>query len=191
MLRANAPAITRYDYADMPQGPPYYQVVEGDLVMSPAPETAHQRIVLNIAYLLRKYLEKRRVGELFIAPLDVFLSEINVYQPDLIFVSNSRRAIITERGIEGAPDLVVEALSPGTARLDKGSKRKIYARTGVEEFWLADPATRTLQVYALQRDAETASATYGANAVFKSACFPTLRIQTKLIFRTGPEKKLA
>jgi Uma2 family endonuclease len=188
MLQAKVPLITRYDYQEMPQGPPYYQVIEGDLVMSPSPNTYHQHIAGNIYFLLRQHLSKNPIGEVLMAPLDVFLNDINVYQPDVIFVSNERRSIITDHGIEGAPDLLVEALSPATARYDKGSKRKIYARTGVKELWLVDPETRTLQVYLLAKDAETPSATHGANATFTSALLPGLKIKTATIFKTVSRK---
>src|ERR1039457_1279813 len=138
MLQAKALPITRHDYEEMPAGPPYYQVIEGDLVMSPSPNIYHQAIVSRRCTLLLQFLEKRPLGEAFVAPLDVFLSEINVYQADVVFVSNQRRSILTEHGLEGAPDLAVEVLSPSTARFDKRSKRKVYARTGVRELWLVD-----------------------------------------------------
>jgi Uma2 family endonuclease len=184
MLQVKAPHITRYDYQEMPPGPPYYQVIEGDLVMSPSPNTFHQHIAGNIYFLLRQHLSENSIGEVFMAPLDVFLSDINVYQPDVIFVSNERRAIITDHGIEGAPDLLVEALSPATARYDKGSKRKIYARTGVKELWLVNPEARTLQVYLLAKDSETPSATHRANATFTSSLLPGLKIKTATILKS-------
>lgn len=188
MLKANMPLITRHDYQDMPEGPPYYQVIEGDLVMSPSPNTFHQYIAGNIYFLFRRYLDKHPVGEVFIAPLDVFLSDVNVYQPDVMFISNQRKSIITDHGMEGAPDLVVETLSPGTARFDKGSKRKIYARTGVQELWLVDPEAKTIQVYLLPKEVETPAATYGPNATFTSSLLPGLKIKTAWIFKS-PHRK--
>jgi Uma2 family endonuclease len=168
MLQTSATLINRHDYEEMPQGPPYYQVIEGDLVMSPSPTTFHQHIIVNLAVIFRRFLEKKSLGEIFIAPLDVFLDEVNIYQPDVIFVSSQRRSIITAKGIEGAPDLIVEILSPSTAKLDKGSKRKIYARHGVRELWLVDPETQSIQVYLLTRHPETPSATHAKNASFES-----------------------
>ena len=116
------------------------------------------------------------------APLDIFLGEINVYQPDVIYVSNQRRSILTEHGLEGAPDLAVEVLSPGTARYDKGSKRKVYARTGVRDLWLVDPEAKLIHVYQLTKDAETPAATYDDKAVFTSPLLPGLRIKAASIF---------
>lgn len=188
MLQTSATLINRHDYEEMPQGPPYYQVIEGDLVMSPSPTTFHQHIIVNLAVIFRRFLEKKSLGEIFIAPLDVFLDEVNIYQPDVIFVSSQRRSIITAKGIEGAPDLVVEILSPSTAKLDKGSKRKIYARHGVRELWLVDPETQSIQVYLLTRHPETPSATHAKNASFESSILPGLKFKTSAIFKTPLRK---
>jgi Uma2 family endonuclease len=188
MLQVKALPITRHDYEEMPAGPPYYQVIEGDLVMSPSPNIYHQAIAGRIYALLLQFLDKKPLGEVFVAPLDVFLSEINVYQPDVIFISNQRRSILTEHGLEGAPDLAVEVLSPSTARFDKGSKRKIYARTGVKELWLVDAEARLIHVYQLAKDAETPAATYGEKAVFTSPLLPGLRLKAASIFKSPLRK---
>ncbi|MEY2429067.1 MAG: hypothetical protein QOJ40_1952 [Verrucomicrobiota bacterium] len=185
MLQTKVLPITRQDYEEMREGPPYYQVIEGNLIMSPSPNTDHQMIAGRIYYLILQFLEKKNIGEVFIAPLDVFLSEINVYQPDVIFVSRQRRSIIAAHGIEGPPDLAVEILSAGTARLDKGSKRKIYARTGVKELWLVDPEPRLIHVFQLARNAEVPAATYNETAVFKSPLLPGLRIKAATIFKSS------
>lgn len=185
MLQAKAPLITRHDYQEMPEGPPYFQVIEGSLVMSPLPNTFHQDIIGNMVVLLYAYLKRHPVGLVYIAPLDVFLSDVNVYQLDVIFISSARRSIVTERGIEGAPDLVVEILSPGTAHYDRGSKRKVYARTGVKELWLVDPDVKSIQVYHLNRNAETPSATHDASATFTSALLPGLRIKAAAVFKSS------
>ncbi|MCX7824677.1 MAG: Uma2 family endonuclease [Verrucomicrobiae bacterium] len=183
MPQTIAPPITRYDYEQMPEGPPYYQVVEGELVMSPSPGTPHQDIVLNLVLLIGHYLEEHPIGTLHVAPLDVFLSDINVYQPDLVFVSRERRSLITDRGIEGAPDLVIEVLSPRTVRFDRGTKRKIYARTGVQELWLVDPDAKRIQIYRLTEDADAPVATHGADAVFESSLLPGLRVEAAGVFK--------
>jgi Uma2 family endonuclease len=184
MPQTSAPLVNRHDYQEMPEGPPYFQVIEGDLVMSPSPNTTHQTIIGRIYLAIANFLEKNPLGEVFVSPLDVFLGDTNVYQPDVLFVSNRRRSIIAEKGIEGAPDLVVEALSPATAHFDRGSKRKVYARYGVREFWLVDPDTRTIQVYLLEKNAEKLAATYGEKAVFESALLPGLKFKAAGIFKS-------
>jgi Uma2 family endonuclease len=188
MLQTSTPLITRHDYEEMPEGPPYFQVIEGDLIMSPSPNTSHQDIAGRIYRLIGNFLEKHPLGETYMAPLDVFLGDVNVYQPDVLFVSNRHRSIITERGIEGAPDLVVETLSPATARYDKGFKRKIYARFGVQEYWLVDPKTLTVQIYLLGKNADTPLATHGDKATFTSSVLPGLRIKTAAIFKSRLRK---
>lgn len=182
MLQSKAPPITRYDYQELPEGPPYFQVIEGDLIMSPSPRTLHQVVAGNIHFIIRQHLNSHPIGHVFLAPLDVFLTEINVYQPDLIFVAEERKSIVTEKGIEGAPNLVVEILSESTARFDKGPKRKIYARTGVQDLWLIDPEVKLIQVYRLAEDPETPVATYDATAVFRSPLLPGLEIAARSIF---------
>jgi Uma2 family endonuclease len=167
----SAVLINRHDYQQMPEGPPYFQVIEGDLVRSPANTTFHQSISCTIAVLISNFLGRHRQGE--------------VYQPDVFFVSEQRRSIVTDHGIEGAPDLIVETLSPTTARYDKGSKRKIYARHGVREFWLVDPETRAIQVYLLGKDAETPVATHGDKAAFESVVLPGRRVKTAAIFKSS------
>jgi Uma2 family endonuclease len=184
MLAIKAPPITRYDYQEMPLGPPYYQVIEGDLVMSPSPNTFHQYIAGNIHRLLGNFLDKHPLGEVFVAPLDVYLTDTNVFQPDVVYISQARRSLITEQGIEGAPDLVVEVLSPGTARYDQGSKRKAYARNGVRELWIVHPQTKLLQVYHLEKDADAPLATYGEKAQVTSPLLPGLKIKTAAVFRS-------
>ena len=186
MLQTTAPPVTRYDYQQMPDGPPYFQVIEGDLVMSPSPNLFHQNVAGRLYSLILQFLEKQPLGEVFIAPFDVFLSDTNVYQPDVVFVSRANRSRITEHGIEGAPDLVVEILSPTTARYDKGSKRKTYARTGVKELWLVDAETRTIEVFHLAKDAETPVATYGAEDSMTTPLLAGLKLELAAVFKTSP-----
>ena len=133
-------------------------------------------------------MEKHPLGEVFIAPLDVFLNNVNIYQPNVIFVSSRRRNIITEKGIEGAPDLVVEILSPGTARFNKGFKRKVYARTGVKELWMVDPDSKTIQTYLLAQDAETPATTHNLRSFVTSALLPGLRLSVAAIFKSSPKR---
>jgi Uma2 family endonuclease len=183
MQSAALPLINRHDYEQLPEGPPHYQVIEGDLVMSPSPNRSHQIVLGNIFYLLSRYLEKNPVGKIYLAPFDVFLSEINVYQPDLLFISNENEGIVTDHGIEGGPDIAIEILSPGTAKYDRGSKRKIYARTGVKELWLVDPETKRIEVFDLTKDVETPAGTYGSRANFGSPLLPGFKVSTARIFK--------
>ena len=175
--------ITARDFMELPEGPPYYQLIEGDLYMTPSPNLFHQDIAGNIYYLIRSYLAKRRVGTVHIAPSDVKLSELNVYEPDVYFVANSRKSILTRHGAEGAPNLVVEVLSPRTAKLDRGAKRVVYARAGVEELWIVDPEARRVQVYRLGESADEPVGTSGVRGKIESPLFPGLKIPVAKVFQ--------
>lgn len=163
----------------MPEGPPYYQLIEGELFMSPSPESFHQDIVLNLAFKLRLYLRESPIGKVFIAPLDVHLNEYNVLEPDLLFVSNGKREIVG-RWIEGAPDMVAEIISPGTEKLDL-RKKKIYAANGVNELWLIHPKRRVVEVYNLSADPET-PAMFAEGDHATSPTFPGLQVPVAELF---------
>lgn len=151
--------------------------------MSPSPSRFHQDILLNVAFLFRTYLETNPIGKVYIAPSDVCLTDLNVYQPDLYFVSNARKPILSEEGTEGAPDLVVEILSPKTARFDKGPKREVYARTGVRELWIVDPTLKQIQVFYLGQSSDVPVATYSSDQKVESPLLPGLEIQLERVFR--------
>lgn len=132
------------DYKKLPEGSPY-QLIEGELVMSPAPKPIHQIVSGNLFEALRKFLKDK--GILLYAPVDVYLDEENVFQPDLLFISEERKDILKEDGAHGAPDLVVEILSPSTAYYDLRKKKEVYERAGVKEYWIVDPEMRSAEVY--------------------------------------------
>ncbi|EIP97487.1 hypothetical protein OpiT1DRAFT_01927 [Opitutaceae bacterium TAV1] len=182
MPATQAPPLTRHDYALIPVGSPNYQLIEGDFVMAPSPSSFHQSIAGLLYRLIGNYLDTRPIGTVFIAPIDVYLSDLNVYQPDVLFIRKENRSIIKKHGIEGAPDLVIEVLSKTSARYDLGPKRAIYARTGVEELWIVDPDRRTLALYRLATDSETPAATYKAADTFSSTLLPGLTISLKAVF---------
>lgn len=183
-MQATAPKpITVNEFRELPEGPPYYQLIEGDLFMSPTPNFFHQSIVLNIALIIRNHLAANPLGTIVISPSDVELSDLNVYVPDLYFVSNERKHILTKQGASGAPDLIVEVLSPGTAKYDKGVKRQIYARAGVAELWLVDPVSKTVTVYRFEESADEPVGSYGLRQRFTSPLFPKLTIQVSKVFQ--------
>ena len=178
-----APMLTTEDYRLLPDSGPRYQLVEGELYMSPAPNRYHQVISRNIEFMLLKYLEAHPLGELYHAPFDVYLSEHDVFQPDVVFVKKENFGALTDAGVEGTPDFVAEILSPSNAYLDKKPKLRVYARTGVRELWLADPETRVVHVYRLQVDAQKPAATYTEGDTFSSPHFPGLTIRVIEIFK--------
>ena len=114
--------------------------------MAPSPITRHQRILRRLARAIDEWVLANQAGEMFYAPYDVVLSNYDVAQPDILFVSTSRASIVTEANIQGAPDLAVEVLSPATAQYDRGYKELLYSRHGVREYWLVDPDAETVEV---------------------------------------------
>lgn len=138
--------LTYADYEKLPEGTPY-QLIGGELVMTPSPVPYHQRISRRIEFELLKFVEAKDIGEVLDAPIDVYLSETETYQPDIIFISKDRLDIIGEKKIEAAPDLVIEILSPGTAYYDLIHKKNIYEQCGVKEYWIVDPMEQSIEVY--------------------------------------------
>ena len=125
------------------------ELIEGDFYAVPAPSFRHQTISRDLGTLLWDFVKTNNLGVVLWAPVDVVLSEESVVQPDILFVSNERREIITEDNIHGAPDLAVEILSPSTADRDKELKLRLYAQAGVREYWIVDPDERSVQVMEL------------------------------------------
>lgn len=151
-LRESAPErvrLTYEDYCRMPAGL-RYELVEGDLRMVPSPSVPHQEISKRLGRALLSWVEDRNLGKVFFAPLDVVLDQYNVVQPDLLYVARERLGIVKAANIQGAPDLVVEILSPATAEWDRVTKRRLYERFDVQELWLVDPEARTVEVAARQ-----------------------------------------
>ena len=151
-VNTNFPPLTVENYKLLPETGSRYQLIQGDLYMAPVPNRFHQEISRNLQFELHSYLKRNPIGKLFDAPFDVYLDEINVFQPDIIIVLNERLRILTEEGAEGAPELVVEILSPKTRRLDLINKKQEYARAGVKELWFIDPEPRTLMVHQFDPD---------------------------------------
>ena len=183
MASSASTLLTVDDYRELPEVPPQYQLIEGKLHMSPSPNLYHQVISRNVLLLLANYLEKNPLGEVFSAPSDVHLTEYDVYQPDLFYVSAANAAILTEQGASGPPDLIIEILSPATERLDREVKRKVYAQAGVAELWLVDPAAKAIHLFRLHSDASAPFASYALPQSFASELFPGLAISVAEIFK--------
>ena len=133
------------DYMSTPEGK-RYQLLDGEMILAPSPTERHQAIIGNLYWALRQFVSQRSLGRVWFAPLDVVFSNYDVAQPDILFVSKERSSIITEANIQGAPDLVIEVLSPSTARYDRGYKRTLYGRFDAREYWLVDPEAETVEV---------------------------------------------
>ena len=127
----------------------WYELINGELVRKQSPTIQHQSISGNIYFQIRLFVEKKSLGKVFSAPLDTVLDDGNAYHPDVLFVKKDRYHILDEKEevVIGAPDLVVEILSKGTAIYDRGDKKDIYEKYGVREYWLVDPKKKSVEVY--------------------------------------------
>jgi Uma2 family endonuclease len=139
--------LTYEDYLLFPDDGKRHEIIDGDHYVTPAPKTKHQRISANLTVALVSFVKRRRMGLVLAAPSDVILSDENVVQPDLLFVSAARASIVTEDNIHGAPDLVVEIISETTRKKDEVTKRKLYERFGVQEYWVVDPELETVKIF--------------------------------------------
>ena len=148
--------FTYAEYLTLPVGS-RHQLIEGDLVMSPAPTRRHQTVVKRLFRVLDGFVNSRRMGEVYFSPIDVILSDEDVTQPDIVYISKGRAGLLAPEGVRGGPDLCVEVLSDRTEALDRGAKRVLYARHGVTEYWIVDPEGNTLDVYRLQEDAKASA----------------------------------
>lgn len=147
-LRQSDPQPMTYDdYCLLPDDGKRYQVIEGELFVSPAPRTTHQDIVFELAALLHAHVKARRLGKVYISPTDVVLSLTTVVQPDILFICRENMGIITELNIQGPPDLCIEVLSPGTESVDRERKMTMYARYGVQEYWIINPMRQMVSGY--------------------------------------------
>ena len=140
--------LTYEDYAKTPDDE-RWELIDGELFRMPSPNVAHQRTSGRLVLRLAPFVEERHLGEVFSAPTDVVLSDSDVVEPDLLFISRERMGIITRLNVQGAPDLVVEIHSPSTAQRDLTAKRELYARHGVREYWPIDPEAGTVRVLLL------------------------------------------
>ena len=141
--------LTYSDYAALPDDGRRYELHWGELSVTPSPGTRHQRAIVALGSQLYQHVRSHGLGEVFLAPTDCILSDVTVVQPDILYVAADRLAIISERGIEGAPTLAVEVLSPSTTRIDRERKVKLYAEYGAAYYWIVDPVAHSIEAYTL------------------------------------------
>jgi Uma2 family endonuclease len=174
----------RYTYKDYLETPDdeRYELIEGELLMAPAPIPKHQRISGRLDFALRKFVMEKELGEVFYAPCDVYLDAENVVQPDILFISKERFNIVGEKNIQGAPDLVIEIVSESTAYRDLIRKKRLYSRFGVKEYWIAVPGEELIEVYILKDNAYMFFNTYTKDDTLESPYLIELRIGLRSIF---------
>lgn len=127
-----------------------HEIIDGDLLMAPAPDTWHQSWIGDLYALLRTHVLRNKLGKVFMSPVDVVLDPNNTVQPDIVFVVSANLPIIQRRAIFGVPDLLIELVSPSSVRRDRYDKKALYARFGVKEYWIGDPANKALEILTLK-----------------------------------------
>ena len=162
------------DIWDAPEDSNRYEVIEGDLYVTPAPSWQHQNASSVLLTYLGLHVRENRLGWVVSAPTGVVLDQENGIQPDLVYISRERMHIISERGVEGTPDLVVEILSPSTEARDRGIKLRRYAAAGVPNYWIVAPQTRSLETHRLGEQGYDRTGVYGPGSVFRPELFPGL-----------------
>lgn len=141
------PKLTWEDYLAIPPDGQRHELIDGEHYVSPAPNIRHQRLVRRLFVVLEELVRRNGLGEVFFAPVDVRVSEVDVVQPDILFLSREHRDRLTETHLDGPPDFAVEVLSPSSRRQDEVLKRDLFARAGVAEYWTVDPELETVKVY--------------------------------------------
>jgi len=173
--------FTYQDYLLLPEDK-RYEIIEGELIMVPATIPYHQDVSKNLFLVLDNYVKSRNLGKVYYAPIDVVLSNENVVQPDILFISKQRLSIITEKNIQGAPDLVIEIISPATREKDRILKRKLYAKFGVREFWLVDTEKKEIEVLTLTSKGFQRVELYSKEEILSSSLFQELKIALREVF---------
>ena len=183
-VASTQPAVkfTYEDYLTTPEDE-RYELLDGDLMMVPAPNLKHQKVQRHLGQRLSQFIEERDLGEFFYAPCDVYLSDSNVVQPDLLFVSREREHLLSDgQKVRGAPDLVIEILSPSSVETDRGAKRDLYGAHGVTEYWLVDPIAETISIHRQQEGVLAATDTFTRGETLRSALLAGLELHLDDVF---------
>jgi len=159
-----------------------YEIFQGELRMVPAPSTGHQDISRNLEFLIWKFVKEKRLGKVFYAPIDVVFDDDEVFQPDIIFIRNESKSIIDKNAIHGAPQIVIEIISPSSSFYDTIEKKEVYRRYGVEEFWLVFPDEKAIEILTLEKGIYSELWRSKKEGIVKSKVLEGLEIDLKDIF---------
>jgi len=177
--------LTYQDYLTFPDGDGIKkEIIEGELFMSPAPALKHQIISKELFLILNNFVRKHRLGEVYYAPCDVVFSNINVMQPDILFIAKNNYQILTELNIKGAPDLIVEIISPSSKDTDRIYKKNVYQKFGVKEYWLVDPIEENVEIWALKNKIFQLHCRASKDQKIESQLLQGLQIELDLIFKS-------
>lgn len=173
---------TYKDYAALPEDGRHYEIVNGVLMMAPAPTPDHQDIVAMIVHYLVSQVKLAKLGRVFPGPIDVVLEPKNVFQPDVVVILNAHFDRVAKKKIIGAPDLVVEIASPATAAIDRTAKYEKYARAGVPEYWIVNPPRQTIEVFVLEDGEYHSLGVFEGKNLLPSQVVPGLPVHVEQFF---------
>jgi Uma2 family endonuclease len=179
--------LTYDDLLAMPDDGLRHEIIDGVLYVSPSPGTPHQFTVGKLHQAIANYLDEHPVGEVYLALFDVVFTRHDVVEPDLLFISTTRLAVLTERNVTGAPDLVIEVLSPSTRRVDLTLKRDLFEREGVREYWVVDPLAATIVIHRQRGRGLThvGTLTKAAGDVLTSPLLPGFEVSLSRLVRSS------
>jgi Uma2 family endonuclease len=180
-MSKTAVKFTYQDYLHLPEDR-RYEIIEGELFMVPAPELYHQDISRNLEFILWEFVKKRELGKIYYAPTDVVLSPEDVVQPDILFIEKGRLGIVKEKNIQGAPDLIIEILSPSLRYRDRVHKKKLYQRHGVKEYWIVDPVKKQIEQMCLEESGYRTLGVYGLEDLLESPTLKGIKVKLKEVF---------
>lgn len=173
---------TYQEYLELPPDGKLYQIIRGDLYMVPAPTTYHQEVAINLASILWNHVKKTGWGKIYSAPIDVVLTSTDIVQPDIVGISKERMGIVKEMGVFGAPDLIMEILSPSTHSIDVKLKKSLYERHGVFEYCLVYPDEKKVECFLLRQGSYTGPKVYLKDEEAGVVSVPGLKINLGEVF---------
>ncbi len=176
--------LTYDEFQELPRdGSKRFELIEGEVFMTPSPNTGHQRAVAKLLRRLADYVDQNDLGEVFIAPYDIVFSKWTALEPDLLFIRRERSSIITAANVQGAPDLVIEVLSPSNKTYGRETKMRAYESAGVSEVWYLDPEEKTGEVLSLEADGRyVLAARLSEGDAIVSKVFPGLPLTLDEVF---------
>ncbi len=174
--------LTYQDYETFPDDGNRYEIIDGEVFVSPPPITAHQWASAELTWLLGSHIRQHGLGRLFYAPFAVMLGPHDVFEPDIVFISHERMSLVEVKGMRGSPDLCIEIASPSTRVYDRTVKSERYARFGVNEYWIIDPDAKTVEVFALWRGTYAAIAFARGDDRVPSRVLPGLELRADALF---------
>jgi Uma2 family endonuclease len=171
--------MTADEVFELPESNNLIELLDGELIVSPPPLVIHQRLIGDTYVLLRQIVPN---GTVFLAPIAVYLDDDNVPEPDIVWVAANSKCVVTEKRLEGPPDLIVEVLSPGTARRDRKDKFNLYEKYGVREYWMFEPQEQYAEIYRLENNAFVRQGVYGPDESFVSAALGDKTVDLSNLF---------